>query len=105
MPSNTHTPAVDYTDPALAYASLEESVTCGFCGSNYDWGYAKRDADGKWRAACWSCVKPESAGAPQPKRAQVGNVVLEPDFDAGGPPNIGVKAPGLAPSTFRPRTK
>lgn len=34
-----------------------EPVPCGFCGWP-DEGYAKKDKNGKWKPACWSCVKP-----------------------------------------------
>jgi|SRR5665213_50606 len=35
-----------------------EPVPCGFCGKP-DQGYAKKDKNGKWKPACWACVKPK----------------------------------------------
>ena len=45
-------------DPALVYTFPEDRGKCGFCGKEEN-GYAKKDENGKWQAACWECVKPK----------------------------------------------
>ena len=89
-------------DPALDYTGPENRGVCGFCGKEEN-GYAKRDADGKWQAACWPCVKPATFGAPQPKREMVGTVYT--DVDADEPEKPKKKNPGMAPSTHRLKVK
>lgn len=85
---------------ATAYTFPEERGVCGFCGKEEN-GYAKRDTNGKWQAACWPCVRPESAGAAQPKRKLVGTVFTDADVDIYQP--VAKKNPGMPPSTYRPK--
>lgn len=42
-------------------------VPCGFCGKP-DEGYSKQDKDGKWKPACWACVKPPKSSNPPKKK-------------------------------------
>ncbi len=86
------TKALDYTGP-------ENRGKCGFCGKE-EGGYAKKDTNGMWQAACWPCVKPENAGAVQQKRNLVGTVYTDTRDDK---PAV-KKSPGIAPATHRPRT-
>lgn len=88
-------------DPALEYTGPENRGICGFCGGE-EGGYAKKDAKGKWQAACWPCVRPTSAGAPQPKRVLVGTVYTDDSADEDEKPQK-KKSPGMAPSTYRPK--
>lgn len=88
-------------ESALEHTWPDARGTCGFCGKEEN-GYAKRDATGKWLAACWKCVRPEGAGAAQPKRQQVGTVYTE-DLDAEDVKPVKTKARGMAPSTHRPK--
>ena len=88
-------------EPALAYTFPEDRGVCGFCGKEEN-GYAKKDANGKWQAACWKCVKPASAGAAQPKRQTVGTVFTEVN-DEDEKPKATKKNPGMAPSNYRPK--
>ncbi len=67
-------------DIATAYSFPEDRGKCGFCGKE-DNGYAKRDANGQWQAACWKCVRPATAGQAQPKRKLVGTVYTDVDAD------------------------
>jgi hypothetical protein len=89
----------DNLDPALEYTGPENRGVCGFCGG-VEGGYAKRDADGKWQAACWPCVKPAGSFT-QTKRAAVGTVYT--DVDADPPEAPKKKNPGMAPSSHRPK--
>jgi hypothetical protein len=88
-------------EAAVAYTFPEERGVCGFCG-DAEGGYAKRK-DGQWQAACWKCVKPETAGATQSKRKLVGTIYTDVDADVVEPATK-KKNPGMAPSTNRPRT-
>lgn len=92
-------------DAVLAHTWPDARGKCGFCGKEEN-GYAKKDANGIWQAACWSCVRPEGAGAPQPKRQPVGTVFTE-DLDTEEQikkaAKLAKKAPGLAPSAHRPQ--
>ena len=88
-------------DKELEHTWPDARGKCGFCGKEEN-GYAKQDSSGKWRAACWSCVRPEKAGAPQPKRQTVGTVYTDIDADEEEKPKT-KKAPGMAPSTYRPK--
>ena len=45
-------------DLATAHTSPEDRGKCGFCDKEEN-GYAKKDENGKWQAACWECVKPK----------------------------------------------
>ena len=65
---------------ALEWTSPEDRGICGFCGKEEN-GYAKKDDKGKWLSACWDCVRPASAGAPQPKRKLVGTTFTDTDKD------------------------
>ena len=47
-----------------------EPVPCGFCGKP-DEGYAKQDKKGKWKPACWACVKPKNPPPPPKPRKPV----------------------------------
>ena len=86
---------------AVIYTFPEERGVCGFCGKEEN-GYAKKDENGKWQAACWKCVRPEGAGAAQPKRKLVGTVFTDADADVEEEKPT-KKAPGLAPSSHRPK--
>jgi len=91
----------EITDPALEYTSPEDRGKCGFCGKG-EGGYAKQK-NGKWVPACWNCIKPEPQ-APQ-KRNLVGSI-LEEDRDAEEKIVVDKKkAPGMAPSTYRPAVR
>jgi hypothetical protein len=86
---------------ALDYTGPENRGECGFCHKE-EGGYAKKDADGTWQAACWLCVKPESSGAAQTKRAPVGSTFTDTnDADTDKPAK---KSRGIAPSSHRPKT-
>jgi hypothetical protein len=85
-------------DSALAYTFPEERGVCGFCGKE-EGGYAKRDSNGKWQAACWKCVKPEHAGSSQVKRETVGTAFTETSVEEEKPKVK--KNPGIPPSTHR----
>jgi hypothetical protein len=85
---------LDYTWPG-------ERGVCGFCGKE-EGGYAKKDANGEWQAACWPCVRPEGAGAAQPKRKLVGTIFTDADAEEEMPKAV-KKSPGIAPSTNRPK--
>jgi len=85
----------------LDYTGPENRGTCGFCGGE-EGGYAKKDDNGKWQAACWPCVRPGGAGAAQPKRKLVGTVFTDVDSDDNEKPRT-KKSPGMAPSTHRPK--
>jgi hypothetical protein len=89
------------TETSLDYTGPENRGICGFCGGE-EGGYAKQDPSGTWKAACWKCVKPANAGAPQPKREQVGTVFTE-DLDAEENQTKKKKAKGMAPSGHRPK--
>jgi hypothetical protein len=93
-------------DPELAYTFPESRGKCGFCGKEEN-GYAKRDEKtGKVKAACWKCVRPAAASAPQAKRKPVGTVFVDTDLDVvAAPEPEKKKAPGLAPSTYRPAVR
>jgi hypothetical protein len=86
----------------LDYTGPENRGECGFCGKE-EGGYAKKDANGKWQAACWLCVRPTAASAPQPKRNTVGTVFTDTDLDEPETPKKN-KSKGMAPSTTRPKT-
>jgi hypothetical protein len=86
-------------DPALVYTFPEDRGKCGFCGGEEN-GYAKRDANGKWQAACWKCVRPESSSATQVKREKVGTIYTE-ELEEEKPKVK--KNPGIPPSTHRPK--
>lgn len=58
----------------LEYTGPENRGVCGFCGGE-EGGYAKKDDNGKFRPACWPCVRPATAGLTQPKRNTVGSTV------------------------------
>jgi hypothetical protein len=88
----TITQALDYTGP-------ENRGKCGFCGKE-EGGYAKKDANGEWQAACWPCVKPKNATAVQSKRNLVGTAFTDTSDDKPA----ARKSPGMAPSAHRPRT-
>lgn len=95
-------------DAARAYTSPENRGLCGFCGKE-EGGYAKQDSKGKWQAACWPCVRPAAANAPQPKRHMIrslttNSVIVTGDPDENPAPIKG-KAPGMAPSSYRPKVK
>lgn len=85
-------------EPGCEWTSPDNRGVCGFCGG-VEGGYAKKDANGKWRPACWPCVKPDKRIVQQ-KRNQVGTVFTE-DLDAEE--IITKKAKGIAPSTHRPK--
>ena len=87
-------------DPALEYTSPENRGVCGFCGGE-EGGYAKKDSNGKWRAACWACVKPADSDNPQPKRKKAAPPPPEIDMDVEKPQPK--RAPGIPPSTHRPK--
>ena len=94
------------SNPALVYTSPEDRGKCGFCGKE-EGGYAKRDGNGLWQAACWKCVRPAAASAPQPKRKTVGiipNGVVVIGGDEESATVVG-KRQGLAPSSYRPKVK
>ena len=84
-------------DTALDYTGPENRGVCGFCGKEEN-GYAKRDANGNWQAACWPCVKP-AGRMKQEKRVQVGTTYTDVDE----PEVKKKKNPGMAPSTHRPK--
>lgn len=63
-------------DSEIAHTSPDLRGQCGFCGKEEN-GYAKRDAAGKWVAACWLCVRPTIAGTAQSKRKLVGTIYTE----------------------------
>jgi hypothetical protein len=86
-------------EPALEYTFPGARGICGFCGQEEN-GYAKRDAEGAWQAACWVCVRP-AVRAKQEKRAFVGTVYTEVDAEEFEKPKK--KNPGLAPSGHRPK--
>lgn len=89
-------------DIALSHTWPDERGECGFCGKEEN-GYAKKDANGEWQAACWPCVRPTEASAPQPKRKPVGTVFTDPDLD--DPETVKkTKSKGMAPSSHRPKT-
>lgn len=88
-------------DPVLAHTWPDARGKCGFCGKEEN-GYAKKDAQGNWQAACWKCVRPVSAGAAQPKRQTVGTVYTDIDAEKAEPV-AKKKNPGMAPSTYRPK--
>ena len=67
-------------DPGTEWTDPDHRGVCGFCGKE-EGGYAKRDANGKWTAACWPCVRPTGARAPQAKRATVGTVYTDVDAE------------------------
>ena len=48
-----------------------ERIKCGFCGKE-EHGYAKQDAKGRWKPACWSCVKPTKTLPPVVRRNRKG---------------------------------
>jgi hypothetical protein len=85
-------------DASLEYTGPSDRGRCGFCGG-VEGGYAKQDACGTWKAACWECVKP--VPLPPQKRQHVGTIFTE-DLDAED--KIQKRAKGLAPSTHRPKT-
>lgn len=87
-------------EPGCEWTSPDNRGVCGFCGKE-EGGYAKRDANGKWQPACWPCVRPTTAAAPQAKRATVGTVYT--DVDADEPEVKKKKNPGMPPSTHRPK--
>ena len=65
--------------PVLAYTGPGNRGKCGFCGKT-EGGYAKQDANGKWQASCWECVKPKPL--PPQKRNPVGSLLqTEPEED------------------------
>jgi hypothetical protein len=75
----------DYTTP-------EDRGVCGFCGKEEN-GYAMKDSDGKFKSACWNCIKKDRVISDQPKREQVGTAYTE-DLDADDKiaPNPGMKS-------------
>jgi len=83
----------------LDYTTPDTRGVCGFCGRE-EGGYAKQK-NGVWVAACWKCVKPTTTSADQ-KRKPVGTVYTE-DLDVEE--KLPSKAPGLSPSTYRPKVK
>jgi hypothetical protein len=87
-------------DTATDYTFPEDRGVCGFCGKEEN-GYAKRDANGEWQAACWLCVRPENSTTTQSKRATVGTVFTDVNTDEEKP--TPKKVPGLAPSSYRPK--
>lgn len=87
------------SEQALDYTTPENRDTCGFCGGTEN-GYAKKDANGEWQAACWMCVRPEKS-LEQPKRETVGTVYTEEEPEEDRPKTK--RAPGMAPSR-RPKT-
>ena len=88
-------------ETVLEYTGPENRGICGFCGEE-EGGYAKQDPSGTWKAACWACVRPTQASAPQPKRQTVGTVYTDVDADAEGE-KPKKKNPGMAPSAHRPK--
>lgn len=87
-------------EPGCEWTSPDTRGVCGFCGKE-EGGYAKKNVDGKWTAACWPCVRPANSGDAQPKRATVGTVYTEDtDLDEPKPKK---KNPGMVPSTHRPK--
>jgi hypothetical protein len=54
-------------------------VPCGFCGKD-DEGYAKQDKDGRWKPACWTCVKPKGKMANPVRKIAVESPPME-DLD------------------------
>ena len=83
------------------YTFPEARGVCGFCGEEEN-GYAMRDANGKFKAACWKCVTKDRVVSPQEKRKPVGTVFTE-DLDEEAVVVNKTKNPGLAPSTHRPK--
>lgn len=71
-------------EPGCEWTSPDNRGVCGFCGGE-EGGYAKCDESGKWQPACWNCVKPTNASAPQPKRAKVGTTVTEEPPEEAAP--------------------
>ncbi len=90
------------TNPALTHTEPGNRGVCGFCGQE-EGGYAKKNPNGAWKASCWKCVKPVG-DFPQPKRKPVGSSLIVADADADiKPAEVKKKAPGMAPSTHRPK--
>jgi len=89
------------TTKALIYTGPENRGECGFCHGE-EGGYAKRDSEGNWQAACWPCVKPESSGTTLQKRAVVGTVFTDTNATDDKPETR--KSRGVAPSSHRPKT-
>lgn len=88
---------------ATVYTFPGERGECGFCGKE-EGGYAKKDANGDWQAACWPCVRPLVVGASQVKRKFVGTVYTDVNADADEvKPKAVKKNPGIAPSNYRPK--
>ena len=87
---------------ATTYTFPDGRGTCGFCGKE-EGGYAKKDAAGKWQAACWKCVRPAEVGASQVKRKIVGTVFTDVDADVDVELPAKKKNPGIPPSNYRPK--
>jgi len=85
----------------LAYTTPDTRGVCRWCGEE-EGGYAKKDEKGEWQAACWPCVRPEKAGVAQPKRSSVGTIFTDTDLEESEV-KPKKKAPGMAPSTSRPK--
>lgn len=83
------------------YTFTEDRGTCGFCGKEEN-GYAKRNANGEFQAACWACVNKDRVISEQQKRKPVGTTFTE-DKDLDEVKPAAKKNPGVAPSTYRPK--
>lgn len=88
-------------DSGTDYTFPEERGVCGFCGAEEN-GYAMRDSNGKFKAACWKCINKDRVPSEQAKRKIVGTVFTE-DLDVEEVVVKKTKNPGLAPSTHRPK--
>lgn len=67
-------------EPGTEWTAEQGVCQCG----ELEEGYAKKDANGTWHSACWSCVKPENSSIPI-KRNKVGSAsesTLEPESDS-----------------------
>lgn len=64
---------------AIGYTFPDARGICGFCGGEEN-GYAKRDDNGKMKAACWSCINKDRILVEQQKRKKVGTIFTE-DLD------------------------
>jgi hypothetical protein len=89
-------------DGVLGYTGPENRGRCGFCNGE-EGGYAKKDGKGEWQAACWPCVRPDTAGLEQPKRQTVGTVYTDVDADTPEEKPKTKKSQGMAPSSHRPK--
>lgn len=47
-------------EPGTEHTEPDNRGKCGFCKEEEN-GYAMKDTKGKWRPACWKCVKPKAA--------------------------------------------